>query len=138
MILCMNTNEIEQAWEECTVEHIKAVDAFSIDPAVFEPQLEDDFIFEDRSEDKEVRQLWNSCQNMDGVMFMTEPLDGYYRDTVYSEPDYCSVSLRTYKNRIKIAPADSDCTYEAFEHFITEFEKHVCELQFLGGLEEMK
>ena len=81
---------------------------------------------------------------MDGVAVMMEPLDGYLRTQAYvyaggdSDNEFRGdVSVRTYNNRLKISPADMDCSYEAFEKFVEEWTENVCELEFVGGLECM-
>lgn len=134
----MDSETIQQAWNECEVEELEQFNGTRIDPAVFKPQLDEDFIFEERPLHREnSNNLWSAIQEMEGVVVMTEPLDGYLRCQAYIPDETSDISIRTYSNRIKISPAETDCTYEAFEHFINEFEDKVCELEFLGGLDEM-
>lgn len=70
-----------------------------------------------------------------------EPLDGYLRGRVFVYVDddiRGEISFKSYKDKIKISPGDEDSSFEVFEYFIENFEKHVCELTFLGGLDKMK
>lgn len=129
----MDSETIRKAWEECSLEELEQFNGTRIDPAVFEPQMDEEFVFEERP----CGSLWESIKDMEGITIMTEPLDGSLKCRAYVYPEQSDISIRTYPNRIKISPADTDCTYEAFELFINEFEKHVCELTFLGGLDEM-
>lgn len=115
------------------------VNAPLIGPAVFEPQMDEDFLF---NEGIELGELWEDVTSIENTMFMSEPFDGRYRESAYvmsneNEPGGY-ISFITYPNRIKIAPNDNDCPFETFKFFIEEFEDKVCELEFLGGLEEME
>jgi len=77
---------------------------------------------------------------MDDTSFMMEPLDGYLRCKVYihSNDDVKgSRSFRSYTDRVKIGPQDTNSSFEIFKYFIEEFESNVCKLEFLGGLEKM-
>lgn len=130
----MDSKIIQKAWEECELEQLENVNGTKIGPAVFEPKLEGEFRFEDRGNDCD---LLDSIRDMEGVVFMAEPLDGFLRCRAYVAPEVSDISFRSYPDRIKISPANEECTYEAFEYFISEFEDKVCDLEFLGGLEEM-
>lgn len=130
----MDSEIVQEAWDECELEQAENLNATMISPAIFEPKLEE-FRFEDRRDDCK---LWDSILEMEGVVFMSEPLDGFLRCKAYVPSEVSYISFMSYTNRIKISPANEDCTFEAFEHFISEFEDNVCELEFLGGLEEME
>ena len=71
---------------------------------------------------------------------MMEPLDGYLRCNVYVATDECrgEISFKSYNNRIKIGPHDTESSFKVFKYFISEFESNVCELEFLGGLDQME
>lgn len=137
----MDSETISEAWDVCEVEELEQFNGTRIGPAVFEPQMEGEFVFADRLGDEE-QELWEQVNEMEGVAWMMEPLDGYLRTTAYvvfEEGEVgADISFRSYSNRIKIGPAEGDCPFEAFEHFINEFEENVCELEFLGGLEAME
>lgn len=131
----MDENTIREAWTECELEEIDEEHLGPlIDPAVFKPLMDSDFVFEERP----FGELWASMMNMDGVAFIEEPLDGSFRySNVYVPSEGSYISIQTYPDRIKISPADMDCSYDAFKHVINQFEENVCELEFLGGLEAM-
>lgn len=132
----MDSEMVREAWNECELEWIENLNTFRIDPAVFEPILDGELVFDGRDGDRE---LWESVKNIENVTFMMEPLDGYLRCSVYVYLDDESnkLSVRTYGDRVKISPADDECSFEAFEYLINEWEANVCELEFLGGLDEM-
>lgn len=129
----MEESEIREAWDECELEELEQFNGTMIDPAVFEPQMDGEFIFEEQP----CGELWESVKSMDGIAVMDEPLDGYLKSRAYVTSETSDISINTYSNRIKISPANEECTYEAFKYFINQFEEDVCELEFLGGLDEM-
>lgn len=136
----MDTETVREAWEVCEVEELEQFNGHRIGPAVFEPQYDNEFIFADGIEADE-QPLWDAIKSMENVVFMMEPLDGYLRCSGYvylNETEQNKVDIRTYSDRIKLAPGDPDCSFEAFEYLINEFERCVCELSFLGGLDAMK
>lgn len=133
----MEDSNIRKAWNICELKYLEQFNSHLISPAVFKPDINDDFLFEDNPEKCE---LWNSMNNIENVSFISEPLEGYYRESIYVqiENDINKISIKTYRNRIKISPADEECSYKAFKYIIEQFEKNVCNLEFLGGLDEMK
>jgi hypothetical protein len=137
----MDTEAIEEAWDVCEVEELERFNGHMIASAVFEPQYNGDFVFADRIE-SDTQPLWDAIQSMENVMFMSEPLDGYLRCSGYvylneTEKGH-KIDIKTYSDRIKLAPGDTECSFEAFKYLINEFEQCVCEIEFLGGLEEME
>jgi len=135
----MDEEVIRQAWDICEVEELENLNGHRIGPAVFKPVVEEEFIFNDRIGADE-QPLWESVCDMDDISCMMEPLDGFLRCTayVYSDEGAHAISIKTYSDRVKLSPGDMECSFESFEKFIREWEEHVCELEFLGGLEEMK
>jgi hypothetical protein len=134
----MDEETIRKAWENCEVEELERLDGSRIDPAVFKPLVEGDFVFNGRLDDE--TPLWDAVCDMDAISCMMEPLDGFLRCTayVYSDDGAEKISIKTYSDRVKLSPGETECSFEAFTKFIQEWEENVCELEFLGGLEAME
>ena len=133
-MVCMEDSMVRDAWDECELIFLDDLNCYQIDPAVFEPQVDEDFRLERGGE------LWEALNDIEDVSFMSEPLDGFFKGTVYlrgEDEQLHKLDVRTYTNRIKISPGDEECSFEAFQVFLEKWEENVCGLVFVGGLEEM-